>query len=126
MREIITSDNESPRRARPLYRSSQIVWYIFEFIEFLLLFRFILRLLGANPNAGFTQLIYGATYPLVLPFLYVFPRASLFSSVLEWGTLLAMVVYWLLAWGIVRLIVMNKPISAQEADEKLRDLDMNR
>ncbi|MDD5083432.1 MAG: hypothetical protein PHT88_00655 [Candidatus Moranbacteria bacterium] len=41
----------------------------------------------------------------------------------ERTTLLAMVVYWLLASGTARLFVMGKPVSVSEADEKLREQD---
>ncbi len=38
----------------------------------LLLIRFVLKALGANAEAGFAQLIYGMTGPLVAPFLGLF------------------------------------------------------
>lgn len=57
---------------KPLFRGTQIVWYLLGIIEFLLLFRFILKLLGANPLAGFTSFIYGVTHFLAAPFLTVF------------------------------------------------------
>lgn len=118
----VTSTNEP--RVKPLYRGTQIVWYILNAIEVLLLFRFILRLLGANPAAGFTQFIYGVTYPFAEPFLSVFTTTRVAGAVFEWTTLLAMLVYWLLAWGIVRLIVMGKPVSTTEANVKLNQQDV--
>jgi len=45
------------------------------------------------------------------------------GTVFEWTTLLAMLVYWVLAWGIVRLFVMGKPVSRAEADVKLQKQD---
>lgn len=110
-------------QVRPLYRGTQIVWYIFYFIEALLLFRFLLRLIGANPDAAFTQFIYTLSLPFAGPFLYVVPSMQVAGSVFEWTTLLAMLVYWVLAWGIVRLFVMGKPVSRTEADVKLQQQD---
>ncbi len=109
---------------KPLYRGTQIVWYIFYVIETILLFRFILKLIGANPGAGFTEFIYGLSYPFVYPFLYVVQSPRIAGSVIEWTTLLAMLVYWVVAWGIVRLIVMGKPVSTLEAREKLNRQDV--
>ncbi len=115
---------ESNKGVRPLYRGTQIVWYIFYVIETLLLFRFILKLIGANPDAAFTKFIYVLSYPFAGPFLYVVRSTQVSGSVFEWTTLLAMLVYWVLAWGIVRLFVMGKPVSHTEAEVKLEQQDV--
>jgi hypothetical protein len=106
---------------KPLYRGTQIVWYILGLIEALLMFRFILRLLAANPNAGFTNFIYSVTYPIAAPFIAVFRITQVEGNVFEWTTLLAMLVYWLLAWAIVKLFLMSKTVSTPEAAEKLKE-----
>jgi hypothetical protein len=104
---------------KPLYRGTQIVWYILGILESLLIFRFILKLLAANPGAGFTEFIYGITHPFVAPFLNVFRVTRVEGSVFEWTTLLAMLVYWLLALAIIRLFLMSKTVSTPEAAVKL-------
>jgi hypothetical protein len=106
---------------KPLYRGTQIVWYILGILEALLAFRFVLKLLGANPNAGFTSFIYGVTQPFATPFLSVFRISRVEGSVLEWTTLLAMLVYWLIALAIVKLFFMSKTVSTPEAAVKLDD-----
>jgi len=106
-------------RSRPLYRGSQVVWYILGILEALLAFRFVLRLLGANPGAAFTNFIYTVTYPFVAPFIAVFHTTRVAGSAFEWTTLLAMVVYWLIALAIIRLFTMSRPISRTEAAYKL-------
>jgi hypothetical protein len=107
-------------KSKPLYKGAQIVWYILYVIEVLLAFRFALRLLGANPGAGFTEFIYTLSYPFVVPFLTVFRQSRLIEgSVFEWSTLLAMFAYWVLAAIIVRLFVVSKPVSGVEANAKL-------
>ena len=111
-------------RVRPLYRGTQIVWYLLTLLEALLAFRFVLRALGANSAAGFSSFIYGVTYPFAAPFLSVFRTSRAAGSVVEWSTLLAMFVYWLIAWGIVKLFVMSKPVSTLEAHEKLNEQDV--
>ncbi|HEY4509010.1 MAG TPA: YggT family protein [Candidatus Paceibacterota bacterium] len=104
---------------KPLYRGTQIVWYILGIIEVLLAFRFILKLLGANPTAGFTSFIYGVTYVFAEPFLNVFRVTQVSGSTLEWTTLLAILVYWVIAVGIIKLFLMGKTVSTPEAAAKL-------
>jgi len=78
-----------------------------------------LKLLAANPNAGFTDFIYNVSFPFVAPFLNVFRVTKVEGSVFEWTTLLAMAVYWLIAYGIVKLFFMGKTVSTPEAAVKL-------
>lgn len=108
---------------KPLYRATQIVWYILGLFEVLLAFRFILKLLGANPDAGFTNFIYSITYPFAAPFLSVFNISKVQGSVFEWTTILAMFVYWLIAMAIVKLFLIGKTVSTPEAAVKLDSQD---
>ena len=107
--------------ARPLYRGTQVVWYVLGIIEAILAFRFVLRLLGANPYAGFSHFIYAISYPFAYPFLAVFRLSAVGGSVFEWSTLLAMLVYWLIALAIIRLFIMSKPVTRPEAAVKLQE-----
>ena len=104
---------------KPLYRGTQIIWYILGLLEALLAFRFVLKLLGANPSAGFTDLIYTITYPFTLPFSAVFGVSQVAGSIFEWTTLLAMVVYWLVALALSKVLVMSKAVTTPEAAAKL-------
>jgi len=88
-------------------------------MEVLLAFRFVLKLMGANPSAGFSVFIYGVTYIFTAPFLAVFRISSVASNIFEWTTLLAMVVYWIVAVGIIKLILIGKTVSTPEAAAKL-------
>ena len=112
-------DSYNSPSTKPLYRGTQIVWYILGLIEVLLVFRFVLRLLGANPDAGFTNFIYGVTHIFAAPFLNVFRISQVSGSIFEWTTLLAMLVYWVLAVGIIQLFLMGKTVSTPEAAVKL-------
>ncbi|MBX4186977.1 MAG: YggT family protein [Candidatus Doudnabacteria bacterium] len=119
-----TTYYETPGSVRPLYRGTQIVWYILGIIEVLLGFRFILRLIAANPAAGFTHFINTVTQPLVQPFANIVRVARVTGStatgVVDWNVIIAMAVYWLLAWAIVRLFFMGRPVSEAEADYEIR------
>jgi uncharacterized protein YggT (Ycf19 family) len=104
---------------KPLYRGTQIVWYILGLLEVLLAFRFVLKLLAANPSAGFSSFIYNVSYPFAAPFLNVFRLTKVEGSIFEWTTILAMLVYLLIGWGIVKLFFMSKTVSTPEAAAKL-------
>jgi uncharacterized protein YggT (Ycf19 family) len=85
-------------------RVALAVYVIFGVLEGLLAIRILLKLLGANPDAGFSSFIYGLTAPFVAPFNGVFPTPVTHNSVFEFSSLLALVVYALVGWGAVRLI----------------------
>ncbi len=109
----------SSSTTKPLYRGTQVVWYILGLIEVLLAFRFVLKLLGANPEAGFSAFIYAVTYVFAAPFLNVFRITHVAGSTVEWTTILAMFVYWVLAFGIIKMFLMGKTVSTPEAAVKL-------
>lgn len=115
--------NNKYAAAKPLYRLTRFVWFVVAIIESLLAFRFFLRLFAANPNAPFTAFIYGITAALADPFLNVFGITRVQGSVFEWTTILAMFVYWLIGWAIIKLAVISRPVSKGEAREKLIEKD---
>ncbi|MDO8566071.1 MAG: YggT family protein [Candidatus Moranbacteria bacterium] len=112
-------DAMSSGSTKPLYRGTQIVYYILGLVEVLLAFRLVLKLLGANAGAGFTSFIYSVTAPFAAPFVAVFKVSKAQGSVFEWTTILAMFVYWVVALGIIKLLVMGKTVSTPEAAVKL-------
>lgn len=112
-------DSYNSPTTKPLFKGTQIVWYILSLLEVLLAFRFALKLTGANPAAGFTSFIYALTWPFTAPFLAVFPRTTVQGSIFEWTTLLAMLVYWMAALAIIKLFLMSKTVSTPEAAAQL-------
>lgn len=114
-------DSSNSPSTKPIYRGTQIVWYILGIIEVLLAFRLVLKLLGANAVAGFTSFIYGVTYIFAAPFLKVFRITQVAGSVFEWTTILAMLVYWVVAFAIIKLLLIGKTVSTPEAADKLND-----
>lgn len=112
-------DSYNSPTTKPLYKGTQIVWYILGILEALLAVRFILKLLGANPAAGFSNFVYDVSYIFAAPFLNVFQITKVDSSIFEWTTLLAMIVYYIIALGIIKLFFMSKTVSTPEAAEKL-------
>lgn len=91
-------------RRRSSYKLVQAIWLLFGIVEGLLAIRFVLRLLGANEAAGFARFIYGATGPFVAPFNNLFANPGGSGTVLELNTIVAIVVYMLLAWLIAKVV----------------------
>jgi uncharacterized protein YggT (Ycf19 family) len=96
------TDPYAGRRATSI-KITRAIYLIFGLIEALLAIRFVLKALGANAEAGFAQLMYGVTGPLVAPFRGLFgtPQAAS-GAVLEVHTLIALVIYALVAWLLIR------------------------
>ncbi|MDA8229358.1 MAG: YggT family protein [Desulfitobacterium hafniense] len=86
----------------------KIIYYILGFLEVLFVFRLIFKILGANPQSTFVAMIYSITKLFIAPFIGIFRMAVSkgieTQSVLEPTLIIAMIVYALLAWGIVKLI----------------------
>jgi hypothetical protein len=86
-----------------------ITYLVLGVLEALLITRVILKLLAANPEAGFVRLIYDRSALFVAPFQGIFPTPATQNSVLELSSLVAIAVYAFIAWGIVRLIAILGP-----------------
>jgi len=85
-----------------------LIYFFFGALEILLSFRLVLKLMGASISSTFVRFIYGITGLFILPFEGIFRRGLSegieTTSILEPSTLVAIIVYVLLAWGIVKLI----------------------
>ncbi len=85
-----------------------LIYFFFGSLDILLAFRLVLKLMGASVSSTFVGFIYGLSGIFILPFEGIFRRG--FSqgiettSVLEPSTLVAVIVYAVLAWGIVKLV----------------------
>jgi YGGT family len=87
---------------------SRIIWFLVGLMSILLLIRFVLLASGADESAGFSQLIYSLTGWMVAPFAGLFGRSVTYpgaagTGVIEFESLVAIVVYMLIGWGITKL-----------------------
>jgi uncharacterized protein YggT (Ycf19 family) len=111
---------EAPQQAfnkkKTILKSNQILWYILGIIEVLLVFRLFLKMLAANPNAGFTRFIYGITDALTAPFRGILGTSVSNGSSLEGATIIAGIVYLCLAWGLTYLFNLFFPIQHTDVE----------
>jgi uncharacterized membrane protein len=108
--EQVIRDVAAERRLG-LFQITRIMWTALGILEVLLGLRFLLKLIGANPESGFAWLIYGLTGLFVMPFTDLVSNWYNGKTILEVTTLIAIAVYALLYWGIVRVtrIVADRP-----------------
>ena len=92
-------------------RLTQMVWLLFGILEALIGLRVILKLIAANPNSPFAALVYNASSLFVWPFSGLTRTPAAEGMVLDIPSIIAMFVYALVAWVIVRLIwiVLDRP-----------------
>lgn len=102
-REVITED-VAESHWHTLNWVSGLIWFAFGVLEALIGLRVVFRLIGANPQNPFANFIYNSTRIYILPFASLTPNPSMEGLVLEITSLMAMVIYALIAWGIVRLL----------------------
>jgi hypothetical protein len=110
-------DPYAGRRANSI-RLTQAIYLLFGVIEGLLLIRFVLRALAANPDAGFAQAIYAVTGVLVGPFVGLFGVPQIANgAALEISTLVALIVYAAIGWLLTRaaLLVFGESRSSSVA-----------
>ncbi len=100
--ETVATDPYASRRGTAS-KARQAIYLIFGIIGGLIAIRFVLRLLGANPEAGFATFVYGVTAPLLAPFVGLFGTPQVNGSVLELHAIVAIIVYALLAWVLAKL-----------------------
>lgn len=85
-----------------------LVYYIFGALDVLLAFRLILKIAGASTASFFVNFIYSLSKIFILPFEGMFRRVTAegveTTSIFEPATIVALIVYAILAFGIVKLI----------------------
>jgi uncharacterized protein YggT (Ycf19 family) len=99
----VSYDPFAERRAA-VSKAIQAIYVIFAVLEALIGIRFFLKLFGANPGVPFTDFIYDMTQPFVAPFVGLFEVPQVNGGVVEWHSLVAIVVYALVAWLLAQVI----------------------
>ncbi len=95
-----------------MHRARQAIYYVLGVLEVLLAFRLVFKLLGANPSSGFVAFIYSITSIFLAPFAGIFrpliTEGFETRAVFDPATLIAMIVYAIIAYGLDRLIDIKR------------------
>ncbi len=84
-----------------------VIWLLAGILEALIGLRVILKVLAANPANSFASFIYNVSHLFLAPFFGLVGEPRSDGNVLEISSLIAMVVYFLIAVAIVRLVEIS-------------------
>ena len=108
--EPTTNVNPKLDSDAPVWTATRVIMLTFSVLEVLLLLRFGLKLLAANPVQPLVAALYGVTEPLVRPFQGIWPETNT-PLVFDLPALLAIVFLFLvtaLIIGVVRAIAGSR------------------
>lgn len=100
--EVVENRNSDQKLA--VSRAAQLIWLFFGILEGLIGLRVLLKLIAANPANPLASFLYKLTDLFLWPFqgLTITPQAQ--GMVLEIPAIIAMFVYALVGWALVRLV----------------------
>lgn len=103
--------NPALEREHKMNVAERIVWFVAGILLTLLGLRFLLAALGADPANAFAQFIFDVTHPFVSPFFSLFSYDVVAAGIsrIEIYTLVAMLIYALVAWGIAKALTLRRP-----------------
>ncbi len=108
VRDEVVSDrfvqDESVNRLSTLDLVSRVIWFLTGLLLVGLVARFILKATGANTTSSFVRFVYNTTAAFVAPFRGIFSDSVSGNNVLEVSTVVAIVVWALVAFFITWLL----------------------
>jgi uncharacterized protein YggT (Ycf19 family) len=128
----VTSESSADRMAEsadvvrssvsPGRRGVDLIYLLFGVINGLLLIRIVLKMLAANPSAGFSSFVYSTTDIFLAPFRNLLPAVTSGRAVLEMSAVVAIIVYALIGWGLARLvaIMMSRSVTVSHRSQSHR------
>ena len=99
-----TQEEITLRRRAELVKWSQVITLLFVALEAMIGLRVLLKLIAANPASPFANLVYQFTNIFLAPFNGLTATPSAEGMVLEIPALIAMVVYAMLCYFIIRFM----------------------
>jgi hypothetical protein len=120
--EQVTHDAAAEKRLWFL-QIDRIMYTLLGILEILLGLRFMLKLIAANPDSGFSVFVYGVTGLFVAPFNALIGTPTYGGAAFEATTLIAMAIYALLFWVLIRIILIaTSPTSARSVTRSTREV----
>ena len=90
--------------------AQRVVWFIVGAIITFLGLRVVLLLLAANEGSPFVDFVYSVSGIFASPFYGIFSYTPAYGqSVLELSSLVAIVMYALVGWGVAKLLTLTRP-----------------
>lgn len=113
--EVVSSDrvveDTAADRFSALDLATRLIWFLTGLLLVGLVARFLLKVTAANAGSSFVAFIYNATGPFVAPFRGIFGDSASGNAVLEVSTIVAIVVWAVIAFFVTWLlgIVLGRP-----------------
>jgi hypothetical protein len=101
--QVVTEDMNAGQR-QTLQWISSLIGFLFTALEGLIGLRVVLKLIDVNSNNAFASFIYSITDYFVAPFNSLMGNPAVGGNVLEVTSLVALIVYALIAAVLVRLV----------------------
>jgi hypothetical protein len=86
------------------FRAAAIVAFVVGAVDIFIAARFLGKLLGASAQSAFVNFIYQVSGPMVAPFTGIFGDTGSKTNTFETASLVALVAYAVIGWGLVVLI----------------------
>jgi hypothetical protein len=103
--EVRTTEHELGQEQRvATFKATQIIWLLLGLLEASIALRVVFKLIAVNAANPFAKFLYGVTNLFVAPFKSLVGNPTSGGNVLEITSIIAMLVYLLIAWGIVRIV----------------------
>jgi hypothetical protein len=99
------------------FHAERIAWTILTTLEIFLGLRFFLKWIAANPHSGFAAVLYLVTDLVLAPFAGLVGNPTNGDSIFEVTTLLAMAIYALLFWVVIRIIAATQSVPEETAGD---------
>jgi hypothetical protein len=104
-REVRTTQHESGQEQRfATFKVTQIIWLLLSLLEAAIAIRVVFKLIGVNAANPFAAFLYKVTGLFVAPFASLTGAPEAGGMVLEISSILAMIVYLLVAWALERIV----------------------
>ena len=104
-KDVRTTQSEEGRAQRyATFKATQLIWLLLALLEAVLAMRVVFKLIGVNAANPFATLLYGFTHFFTAPFASLTGAPSAEGMVLEISTIIAMIVYLLIAWGLEKIV----------------------
>ena len=86
------------------FRWAAVVGFIVAVVDIFIAARFLGKLFGASAQSAFVNFIYQVSGPMVAPFTGIFGDTGSKTNTFETASLVAIVVYAVIGWGLIALI----------------------
>ena len=103
MREVLKND-VFVKPPVSTFKAKQLIWLLLSLLEAAIALRIVFKLIGVNAANPFASFLYKVTGLFVAPFASLIGAPEAGGMVLEISSILAMIVYLLIAWALERIV----------------------